>query len=63
VIDVEFVLTTVPNFEVPGVYRVILSPLPNFAIKSPTFGVEPERPSNGTVKVVVEFVDKWVLQV
>ena len=54
-IDVEFVLTTVPNFEVPGVYRVILSPLPNSAIKSPCFGVVPERPSNGTVNVVVEF--------
>ena len=58
-IDVEFVLITVPNFEVPGVYKVILSPLPNFAIKSPCFGVAPpeltSRPSNGTVKVVVEF--------
>jgi hypothetical protein len=37
------------------VYRVRLSPPPNSAIKSPCFGVVPERPSNGTVKVVVEF--------
>ena len=47
----------------PGVYKVILSPLPNLAIKSPCFGVVPERPSNGTVKVVVEFDDKWVFTV
>ena len=54
-IDVELAATTVPNLDVPGVYFVRLSPLPNLTIKSPAFGVEPESPSNGTVKVVVEF--------
>ena len=62
-IDVELAVITDPNFEPPGVYDVILSPLPNLAIKSPDFGVSPESPSKGTVKVVVEFDDICVFTV